>query len=219
MGLQQFERRLERLVEGAFAKAFRSTIRPVELGRRLTREMDQRRTVGVRGEVIAPNQFDVAVSPTDHESFASFEEALVRELGDAAREHARSEGYTFLGPVTVVVNTDAAMRTGQFELTSEIVAAPGGRSVGSIVLPDGPRFAVGDDPLTIGRLPECDIVLSDASVSRRHAEIRRQGEDIIVVDLDSTNGTKVNGTGVKIQALRDGDEISVGSATLRFEES
>ncbi len=76
MGLQQFERRLERLVEGVFARAFRSSLRPVELGRRLTREMDLRRTVGVRGEFIAPNHFLFELSASDRENFAAFEDAL-----------------------------------------------------------------------------------------------------------------------------------------------
>src|SRR3954449_3805990 len=88
MGLQQFERRLERLVEGAFAKAFRSGLQPVELGRRLSREMDLQRTVGVHG-LIAPNQSKVALSQDDAGSFASFSDALVRELSEAVREHAR----------------------------------------------------------------------------------------------------------------------------------
>src|SRR5436305_4294260 len=98
MGLQQFERRLERLVEGVFAKAFRSGLQPVELGRRLAREMDLHRTVGVRG-LIAPNHFTVALGESDHERFSSFSESLIRELSDAVREHARDEGYGFVGPV------------------------------------------------------------------------------------------------------------------------
>src|SRR5438874_12917942 len=98
MGLQQFERRLERLVEGAFAKAFRSGLQPVEIGRRLTREMDLQRTVGVHG-LIVPNHFRVAVSAGDHEHFSSFSDALMRELAEAVREHARDEGYYFVVPV------------------------------------------------------------------------------------------------------------------------
>src|SRR4051812_3268352 len=219
MGLQQFERRLERLVEGAFAKAFRSSLRPVELGRRLTREMDLHRTVGVRGEFIAPNRFTVALSPEDHESFSSFEDALHRELADAAREHAREEQYGFLGPVAVDLVTDPDVGAGEFLIASEFVEAAGGGPVGSVVQPDGTRIPVTDDPVTIGRLPECDVVLTDPNVSRRHAEIRRQDGQIVVVDLDSTNGTRVNGTGVRQQPLADGDVITVGTATLRFEAS
>lgn len=219
MGLQQFERRLERLVEGVFAKAFRSSLRPVELGRRLTREMDLRRTFGVRGETIAPNHFTIALSESDRKQFASFEEALRRELGEAAREHARDEHYVFLGPVDIEFDTDPSLTTGQFLLAGDVRegATPG--PVGSIVGPDGVRVQLGNEPLTIGRLPECDVVLSDPSVSRRHAEVRRQRDEIVIVDLGSTNGTRVNGTGVKERRLHDGDEITVGNVTLRFEAS
>ena len=219
MGLQQFERRLERLVEGVFAKAFRSSLKPVELGRRLTREMDLRRTVGVRGELVSPNHFTIAVSPSDAEQFATFEDALTRELADAAREHARDEHYTFLGPVEVVIETDDSLSTGQFLLAGAVREGETRGPVGSIVTADGTRLTIGADPLTIGRLPECDVVVSDPAVSRRHAEIRRRDGTFVVVDLDSTNGTRVNGAGVRDRVLNDGDEIRVGSVALRFEAS
>lgn len=219
MGLQQFERRLERMVEGVFAKAFRSSLKPVELGRRLTREMDLRRTVGVRGELIAPNRFTIAVSPSDAEQFATFEDALTRELADAAREHARDEHYMFLGPVEVQIEKDAGLTTGQFLLAGEVKEGETRGPVGSIVTAEGTRLNIGAEPLTIGRLPECDIVVSDPAVSRRHAEIRRRDGQFVVVDLDSTNGTRVNGTGVKDRVLADGDEIRVGTVSVRFEAS
>ncbi len=218
MGLQQFERRLERLVEGTFAKAFRSGLQPVELGRRLSREMDLQRTVGVHG-LIAPNQFTVAVSADDAERFSSFSEALVRELSEAVREHARDEGYHFVGPVQVALEPDPSLGKGEFLVASEIVGGPGGHAAGSLRLPDGTRVAIGDEPVSIGRHAECDVVLEDSNVSRRHAEVRRQGEEYVFVDLGSTNGSKVNGTRVKQQALTDGDEITLGKTLLRFEAS
>lgn len=218
MGLQQFERRLEHLVEGVFAKAFRSGLQPVELGRRLTREMDTKRTVGVRG-VIAPNAFTFALAPADLERFQSFSEAMVRELADAAREHARSEGYVFVGPVDVALEEGESVTVGTFLISGEVREAPGGAVVGSLVLPDGSRVAISDEPVTIGRLSDCDVPVTDESVSRRHAEVRRRGSDIVVVDLGSTNGTKVNGAGVRERQLADGDEITVGSTRLRFEAS
>src|SRR6516162_7387945 len=98
MGLQQFERRLERLVEGAFAKAFRGELQPVEIARRLTREMDLRRTVSARG-LIAPHAFEVLVSRANWERFGSFVDVLAQELADAARDHARAERYILVGPV------------------------------------------------------------------------------------------------------------------------
>ena len=218
MGLQQFERRLERLVEGVFAKAFRGGLQPVELGRRLTREMDAQRTVGVRG-TIAPNSFVFALAPADLERFESFSDALTRELADAAREHARSERYIFLGPVEVALEPDDSLTSGMFLVSGSVKEAAGGGAVGSLRLTDGSRVAITARPVTIGRMAECDIVLTDESVSRRHAEVRRQGSDIVVVDLGSTNGTKVNGAGVRERRLNDGDEITVGTTTMRFEAS
>jgi len=78
---------------------------------------------------------------------------------------------------------------------------------------------LGADPVVIGRLPECTVVLNDPNVSRRHAEIRRRGNEVVVVDLQSTNGTKVNGRTVREQILTDGDEVVVGTSALRFESS
>lgn len=218
MGLQQFERRLERLVEGVFAKAFRSGLQPVEVGRRLTREMDLHRTVGVRG-VIAPNWFEIALAPADHQRFEPFADTLVRDLGEMARQHARDERYLFLGPVEITLEVDTSLTPGMFLLSGEVREGRGGGPVGSLLLPDGNRLPIGDDPLTIGRMPDCDVVLEDRNVSRRHAEVRRVPGGFAVVDLDSTNGTKVNGAGVKERRLEDGDEIVVGASVLRFEAS
>lgn len=218
MGLQKFEQRLERLVEGVFAKTFRSELKPVEIGRRLTREMELHRTVGVN-TLVVPNHFVVTISTVDAQQFESYSEALVRELSEAVRDHARDEGYGFVGPVTVEFENEESMGVGQFRVTSEMVEAPGGAAVGSLVATDGRRIVIGEDPVTIGRLPECDVAVGDPNVSRRHAEIRRQGNGFIVVDLGSTNGTRVNGAGVRQRPLADGDEITVGGTTVRFEMS
>lgn len=218
MGLQGFEQRLERMVEGVFAKTFRSGLKPVEVARRLTRDMDLHRTLGVNGP-IAPNHFTVALSTEDAHQFQSYADVLIRELAEAVRGHARDERYGFVGPVHVELLEDASLTTGQFLVSSEIQEAPGGAAVGSIYLDDGRRLEIGEAPLTVGRMPECDVVLSDPNVSRRHAEVRRQGNGFVVVDLGSTNGTRVNGAVVKERALTDGDEIVVGSTKLRFEAS
>ncbi len=218
MGLQGFEQRLERLVEGVFAKTFRSGLKPVEIGRRVTRDMDLNRTLGVNGP-LAPNHFSIALAPADSEQFETFSEVLTRELAESVRDHARTEGYGFVGPVHVELHVDPSLTQGQFLVASGFQEAPGGAAVGSIFLEDGRRVEIGETPLVVGRMPECDVALSDANVSRRHAEVRRQGTGFVVVDLGSTNGTRVNGAQIKERLLNNGDEITVGATKLRFEAS
>ncbi len=217
MGLQRFERRLERLVEGAFSKAFRSGLQPVEIGRRVVREMDAGRSLGVRGTVV-PNHYVVHLSGEDLERFAGFRDALAEELTDAAREHARDEGYRFEGPLDVTIVEAPDARRGDLRVDASIVAGPHGDAA-TLVLPDGRRVVLGDNPAVIGRMPDCAVPLSDPQVSRQHAEVRRAERGYHVVDLGSTNGTTVNGVPARDQALVDGDVIVVGATSIRFEES
>ena len=216
MGIRGFERRLERMVEGAFARAFKSGLRPVELGRRLVREMDDNRSVGVRGDTVVPNSFVVALSESDLEQFEGVQDSLTRELCDAAREHARDEGYSFMGPVEVVLEADATLHTGAYQIVGRMVEGEGGSGAGSIVLPSGDRFTLTESIITIGRHPDSNLVLADPNVSRNHAEIRPQGDRYIVVDLGSTNGSRVNGVRVDTQVLQDGDELMFGNTRMRF---
>ncbi len=218
MGLQNFEGRLERMVDGTLSKAFRGELHPVEIGRRLTREMDLKRRLGVNG-LIAPNAFVVHLAASDFDRFESFLDALVRELEEAAREHARTEEYVFVGPVTVSVVEDPRQRRGRFAVVSDVHEGPQGLSAASVVLADGMRVVLGPEPITIGRLPESTIVINDPNASRRHAEIRRSGNDVVVVDLNSTNGTRVNGATIRERVLNDGDQIVIGTTLLRFETS
>ena len=221
MGLQQFERRLERMVEGVFARAFRGGLQPVEIGRRLTREMDLRRTVAPRG-TLAPNDFLVLMSPTDRARFASIEDELIDELIAVARDHAEIERYSFLGPVTVTMETDDQLGPGMVLVSGEM-ARHEDEMVPHLRLPDGSEIELGHSAVSIGRLPECTVVLGDPNVSRRHAEVRPARDssgEYEVVDLGSTNGTKVNGMPlVGSRALRPGDQITLGATTIAFERN
>jgi nucleotide-binding universal stress UspA family protein len=218
VGLQGFERRLERLVEGTFNKAFRSGLQPVEIGHRLTRVLDDGRTLGVNGRPVVPNNVGVYLSPADFERFSSFAEALARELAEAARQHARDEGYQFVGPVTVTLVPDDSLKTGDFDVVAEMAEGEGGH-VGSLVLPDGRRVALGGSVTTLGRNADCNVTLADPRASRRHAEIRSTGDGFLLTDLSSMNGTAVNGESVHERVLHDGDEIAVGATVMRFEAS
>jgi hypothetical protein len=177
--------------------------------------MDLRRAVAPRG-VLAPNAFKVVLSGADRAKFEAFEEELVKELVEVAKDHAKQEGYIFLGPVSVAMETDAALRPGTLLVAGDV--APG-QGTATLTLPDGRRVVLDQDKVTLGRLPECELAVADAGVSRRHAEVRRGADNTwVVTDLGSTNGTKVNGLRISdAHQLEDGDEITVGSTSVRFE--
>jgi hypothetical protein len=216
MGLHSLERHLERMVDGVFRRAFRTRVRPLELGRRLIREMDAAHSANdVEG---APNHFVVRIHPDDLDELAPLRDALVSELAEAARDYAGSEGWTLAGPVTVEISPDATLRPGRFDV-SAATRAPSPIAVGgALVLASGERLVLGDGVVGIGRLPTCEIVVADPNASRRHAEVHPHGTGYAVVDLGSTNGTRVNGLlVVGDRLLAHGDVISIGATTVRYE--
>jgi hypothetical protein len=219
MGMKGFEQSLENMVEGVFARVFRSGLRPIELGRRLVREMDDHRSIDVRGRTIVPNAFTISLSQEDYDRFAEIGDSLGRELCDAAREHARDEGYAFPGPVTVDLMVATSMHGGTFHIVGRLKEGAGGVGAGSLLLPNGDRITLGERTLSIGRSTECDIVIPDTNVSRRHAEIRPTIDGFNLVDLGSTNGSLVNGERVTQRELREGDELAFGNTRLVFQAS
>ena len=219
MGMQGLERRLERMVEGVFRRS-RNSIRPIELGRRLIREMDDHRSVDVKGQRIVPNDFVILLSADDHTGFADIEDALRTELVEACREYAREEGYHFMGPVAVELRIDNELRPGRFGISSQLKQSDPGKRPGTIVMPSGDRVALVDDESLIGRLADCKIIISDTNTSRHHSRIQRAGSGFVITDLGSTNGTYVNGQRLAADhRLADGDIITVGAVSLRFEAS
>ncbi len=208
---------MERTVEGVFSRAFRSKIKPIELGRRLVREMDDRRTLDVKGRALVPNMYSFALSPGDYEAFIDIREPLIRELVEAAHQHASDERYGFMGPVTIELKAEPSLTLGRFNCVSRILDASDIPVNAVLVAPDGQRINIGSAPTLIGRLLDCAIPIDDTNVSRRHAEIRLVEGRHQITDLHSTNGTMVNGVPVSSEALTFGDLITIGAVTLRYE--
>jgi hypothetical protein len=241
--LKNFENRLERGIEGFFTKAFRSGLQPVEIAKRILRAMEAEKTVSVR-EVWVPNRYVLSVSSEDRERLGNMENALRRELETVVTEGARERGFGLVARPEVVFETDEGMKRGDLLVAPEFseetgpppgepppgpqapAAAPGSTGRGAreeqavLVEVDGSgsgkEWSLDRDQLVIGRLSGSEIEVQDTGASRRHAEIRRQGGDFVIVDLGSTNGTLVNESPVAEYTLEDGDRITIGRTVLEF---
>jgi pSer/pThr/pTyr-binding forkhead associated (FHA) protein len=114
---------------------------------------------------------------------------------------------------------EPSQRTGTFAIDARFREGPGGSGAGSLLLPSGERYVLREHKVVLGRLPDCDITLVDPNVSRQHAEIQPRGDGFVLVDLGSTNGSRVNGIRVAERELRDGDELGFGNIRLTFQAS
>ena len=243
--LRSIESKLESLFEGVFGRAFRTNVQPVELARKLAKEMDDHRTVSV-SRVYVPNEYTIYLSPKDREQFENYEGDLLEELADYLTEHARRESYALMTPPVVKLETDDDLGLGVFGIATRMVqtarrAAPNTTeqpveaAQPSVTMIYRPAEPVGEGPAApaflawedqrrelekprsvIGRSRECDIQVTDSNVSRQHAEIRREGNKYWVVDLDSTNGIESNGARVQRLELEEGTRFTVGSTELTF---
>lgn len=248
---RSIEQRLEGLVEGFFTKAFRSGLQPIEVGRRILREMAEHKTLSVN-RVYAPNEFRVFLGPDDFERFDQMKAGLQREFSELIIDQAKENHWNLMGLPKVSFNRVDEMGRGEMKVEASLVAdedvkgsrvftrqaspeAEGARAVPSdtaarlgvvgaaqlIVLdPQGERketISITRDPIVVGRLSTCDVVLADSNVSRRHAELRRDGSRWLIADLGSTNGTMVNGKLAREQSLEHGDRIAFGTSELIFE--
>ena len=218
MGLRRFERRLENLVEGTFARVFKSGLTPLEIGRRIVREIDSSQTVAVDGALAVPNHYWVFLSSADQERFAEVETPLTNELIEAARTHIADEQYRVLGPVSVTLVGAAEYPEGTLQVQAQWREGVASQTGAHLVLATGERFPVGN-PFTVGRLPGGSLVLTDENVSRNHAVIEVSPAGWLVRDLGSTNGTSVNGTPIQESPLQNGDQIVFGATEATFELS
>lgn len=228
--LQRFERRIEEMVNRPFARAFKAEVQPVEIASALQRECDDRAAIVARGRTMVPNAFTVELGPHDHERLSVYAEALGQELAAMVREHAEEQRYAFIGPVTVDFERDDDLPTGRFQVRSAAVAGATAAGTSTTVPATGsgsavPWVEVGATtyalvhPVTrIGRGTDADLRIDDPGISRNHAELRRSGGDVTIVDLGSTNGVVVDGRRVDELRLRDGSEVRLGSTTLTFHE-
>ncbi len=281
--LRTLENMIAGLVEGTFGRVFKAEVRPIELARKLAREMDENKTASV-SRVYAPNEYSVWLSPRDRARYDGVEHEVIDELCAYLLEHARGESLALASRPHITFHTDKELKLGEFGIEARLVrpeessqeseqqaspaahpnrppAPPRGSvavahsyGVGSgtheppeetgntmifsnsqrvrdaveqtgprrrskaLLVVSGRRLLVQPRGATIGRSRDCDIVLDDSSVSRRHAELRPAGAGWTIEDLGSTNGVRVNDLTVHgAHQVRTGDRIEIGSTEILFE--
>src|SRR5690606_9104540 len=174
---------LERAVNSAFAKTFRSGIQPVEIASALRRELDTKAAVVSRDRILAPNSLTVRLSPSDDEKMRALGPTLGEELDTLVQKHAKSQGYSFAGPVSITITEDDTVPTGTIQVDSGTAA--GQVSWRAVVEIDGVRHPLTKSRTVIGRGSDADITVADAGTSRKHIEILWDGERGMVRDLGS----------------------------------
>ena len=246
--LRNLESKLAGLVEGTFSRAFKSEVRPVEIARKLTREMEENKVQSL-SRTYAPNEYAVWLSPEDRKQFEGYERDLATELSGYLLEHARRERIALVTSPQITFRTDDRLRLGEFGIQARLVRPsdddsqapsqgdeghtqvytaserlaeplrePDHRRGSARLRYEGKTAVLRSGGGVIGRSRECDVVLSDQNVSRKHAEVRPSGGKWIVKDLGSTNGVKVNGRRITgPQSLKPGDTIELGTSTIGFE--
>jgi hypothetical protein len=219
--LNRFERRLEQMISGVFARAFRSAVQPVEIAAALQRECDNNAQIMSRDRRLVPNRFLVQLAGVDLERLHGYDDAMERELVDQLKDHADTQGYVFTGPVQVDFEAADDLTTGRFRILSRAEASVTDndqrtrtRTARAVLEVNGTRHPLRAPGLVVGRGTEADLRINDPGVSRRHIEFVVNGEDLEVVDLGSTNGMLVDGTKVGRAGLRDGTEVKIGHTTM-----
>ena len=225
--LRNLEAKLGGIVEGAFGRAFRTSVQPVELANKLAKEMEENQMVSV-SRVYVPNHYRVFLSPGDREQFASYEPALRKELSDYLLEHARQERFALTSRPQVEFHTDDRLDLGEFGIQAQLLAPPEEEAVEADPTPSGGDFGhtMVYSPDRAPQVLEADVSRRQAVISGegrrtplsgRHAELHLDERGWTVVDLGSTNGIKVNGRRTDQATLKAGDRITLGLTDLAFE--
>ena len=219
MVLKRIEQKLEKIVEGTFTRVFPSSVKPIELGKRIRRVLEDKKTIGVQGQIIIPNRYVISLSLKDLENIESIQESIQREISSSIRDHANDENYHFQGTLTVEIFSNSSLKTGSIEVDGLFEENKGGFPPGSLIDENGKRLIITEQKLSIGRDTKSTMQVVDVEVSRNHAEIRLLNTSFVLIDLQSTNGTFVNGQRVQEHTLQNFDQIKIGSTILLFQKS
>lgn len=225
MGLfDNLERKLEGAVNGAFARAFKADVQPVEITARLQKELDSEARMLSRDRKLVPNDFTIGLSSHDYDRLVSYTRSMNQEIVPQLREYAANAGYVFNGPVTIAYEHDAELPVGQFSVASQAVAAAATAATttsirrATLVLEvNGIRHPLTEPGFTLGRGTDADVRINDPGISRLHARVSVHGShdpDVTIEDMGSTNGIVVDGRRVQSARLQEGSRIELGNTRM-----
>jgi hypothetical protein len=212
--LDRFEKGLERAVNGAFAKTFKSGLQPIEITSALRRELDTQAAVVSRDRILVPNRFTVRLSRADFDRMTSIGPTLIDELTQLVQQHAAAQHYQFSGGISIELTEDPSLTQGMLGIDS--VSVKGTVAWTPVLDVAGKRYPIVKSRTIIGRGSDADITVDDAGTSRKHVEILWDGTRAEVNDLGSTNGSKLNGAPVKSAPLPPDSVIDIGRTRIVF---
>ena len=212
--LDNFERGLERAVNGAFAKTFKSGLQPVEITAALRRELDTKAAVVSRDRILVPNKFTVHLSQTDFDRMTALGPTLIDELTELVQRHATAQHYSFSGGISIKLAPDSRLSQGMVEIQS--VNVKGTVAWTPVLEIAGKRYPITHSHTVIGRGSDADITVDDTGISRKHVEILWDGTRAEVNDLGSTNGSQLNGSPVHRAPLAPDSVIDIGRTRIVF---
>jgi len=212
--LDNFEKGLERVVNGAFAKTFKSGLQPLEVTAALRRELDTKAAVVSRDRILVPNDFVVRLSPGDYQRMTDLGPALIDEFTQLVQQHAAAQHYAFAGGISIRLERDDSLSEGLVRVDS--VNVKGEVAWTPVLDIAGKRYPITQARTVIGRGSDADITVDDTGTSRRHVEILWDGKRAQVTDLGSTNGSKLNGVPVSKAPLPPDSIIEIGRTRIVF---
>lgn len=212
--LDSFEKKLERVVTGAFTKTFKSELQPVEIASAIRGEMDAKASILSRDRILAPNTFTVHLGKADFERMSALGEPLIAELTDLATRHAIKQGFQFGAALSIKMVEDSTLTLGQISVHSASHKLAVEWTPALEI--DGQRHLLQKSRTTVGRDASADIPIADSGLSRTHFELLWDGKNAGIRDLGSTNGTKVNGQAILEGPLAADSVIQAGRSEFVF---
>ena len=222
---ENLERKLEGAVNGAFARAFKGDVQPVEITARLQQELDAEARLLSRDRKLVPNDFTIGLSRHDYDRLVPYSRTLNSDIIPQLREYAANAGYVFNGPVTIAYELEGELPVGRFTVDSQAVAAAATpatttaiRRARLVLEVNGIRHPLSPPGFTLGRGTDADVRINDPGISRLHARVSVRGTDdapqVTIEDMGSTNGIVVDGRRVQSAQLRDGSRVELGNTRM-----